>query len=242
MKNKVFVIGNGESRKEFDLNVLKEHGKIYGCNALYRDFSPDVLVSNDIEMIVELIESKYCKDNACVFSDWNIMPGEAYDMIKDDITNTVSVGSGDKFSVFGTEEKTYVLWTTDENIEKFSNHHMCVDTGTISLFLASQDLDVSDVYMLGFDIKDTLCSGGKNNNIYKDTDCYQSSDDLMSSKKQIKWSRDNASVFMKYPHINYHRVHNTKTNPFEWTSVDNVDCISYSDFESILDESLLRAE
>ena len=29
MKNRVFIIGNGESRKDFDLTKLKEHGKIY---------------------------------------------------------------------------------------------------------------------------------------------------------------------------------------------------------------------
>ena len=30
---KVFIIGNGESRKDFDLTKLREHGKIYACNA-----------------------------------------------------------------------------------------------------------------------------------------------------------------------------------------------------------------
>ena len=32
-----FIIGNGESRKDFDLTKLKEYGKIYACNAYYRD-------------------------------------------------------------------------------------------------------------------------------------------------------------------------------------------------------------
>ena len=43
----IFLIGNGESRKGFNLDTLKPHGKIYGCNALYREFTPDVLVSVD---------------------------------------------------------------------------------------------------------------------------------------------------------------------------------------------------
>ena len=38
---RVFAIGNGESRKSIDLNELRPHGIIYGCNALYRDFQPD---------------------------------------------------------------------------------------------------------------------------------------------------------------------------------------------------------
>ena len=45
--SKAFCIGNGESRKGFDLEQLRPHGKIYGCNALYRDFTPDVLVAVD---------------------------------------------------------------------------------------------------------------------------------------------------------------------------------------------------
>ena len=42
---RVFCIGNGESRQGFDLEKLRQHGKIYGCNALYRDFMPDVFSS-----------------------------------------------------------------------------------------------------------------------------------------------------------------------------------------------------
>ena len=40
-----FVLGNGVSRKEIDLESLRKWGKTYGCNALYRDFAPDVLVA-----------------------------------------------------------------------------------------------------------------------------------------------------------------------------------------------------
>lgn len=54
-----FIIGNGESRKGFKLNSLKNHGKIYGCNALYRDFTPDTLVSVDRRMIEEIQSKKY---------------------------------------------------------------------------------------------------------------------------------------------------------------------------------------
>ena len=42
-----FVIGNGQSRSHFNLNTLRGKGTIYGCNALYRDFMPDVLVATD---------------------------------------------------------------------------------------------------------------------------------------------------------------------------------------------------
>lgn len=52
-----FVLGNGISRKDIDLYTLKKHGKIYGCNALYREFAPDVLVSTDPGISREIQES-----------------------------------------------------------------------------------------------------------------------------------------------------------------------------------------
>ena len=54
--NTAFVIGNGISRNGLSLDKLKTHGDIYGCNALYRDFTPDVLVATD-KPIAEHIES-----------------------------------------------------------------------------------------------------------------------------------------------------------------------------------------
>jgi hypothetical protein len=54
--NTAFVIGNGISRNGLSLDNLKKHGPIYGCNALFRDFTPDVLVATD-KPIAEHIES-----------------------------------------------------------------------------------------------------------------------------------------------------------------------------------------
>ena len=54
-----FVLGNGTSRKPIKPAVLKKHGTIYGCNALYREFIPDHLVCVDTKMIIELSEKNY---------------------------------------------------------------------------------------------------------------------------------------------------------------------------------------
>lgn len=54
-----FVIGNGISRAEINLSNLKKYGKTYGCNALYREFSPDYLIAVDAKMIIEINESRY---------------------------------------------------------------------------------------------------------------------------------------------------------------------------------------
>jgi hypothetical protein len=52
--NSSFVLGNGTSRAGLNLTALQHHGKIYGCNALYRDFEPDYLIAVDPKMIFEI--------------------------------------------------------------------------------------------------------------------------------------------------------------------------------------------
>ena len=62
--NIAFVLGNGRSRLNADLNVLKNYGTIYGCNALYREFEPDHLIAVDVKMINEIIASGYHKTHS----------------------------------------------------------------------------------------------------------------------------------------------------------------------------------
>ena len=49
-----FVIGNGVSRTPVPIERLKDHGTVYGCNALYRDFTPNHLIAVDEKMLKEL--------------------------------------------------------------------------------------------------------------------------------------------------------------------------------------------
>ena len=58
-----FVLGNGQSRQSIDLNCLKKHGPVYGCNALYREFVPDVLVATDMPIATAIQESGYALKN-----------------------------------------------------------------------------------------------------------------------------------------------------------------------------------
>ena len=59
MKEPAFIIGNGTSRLEFDIKLLKDAGTVFGCNALYRDFQPNYelphyLVAIDPGIITEI--------------------------------------------------------------------------------------------------------------------------------------------------------------------------------------------
>lgn len=58
-----FVLGNGMSRKGINPLELQVYGKIYGCNALYREFDPDYLVAVDVKMILEITKTGYQNDH-----------------------------------------------------------------------------------------------------------------------------------------------------------------------------------
>ncbi len=56
-----FVLGNGRSREPIDLAQLKTQGPVYGCNALYRTFTPDVLIATDRPIATAIQDSGYAK-------------------------------------------------------------------------------------------------------------------------------------------------------------------------------------
>ena len=70
---KHIVYGNGESRQLLDHS---EWITTWGCNAIYRDFSVDNLVSVDYNMQQEIYESGYVMKHKCWFSDWEVLPAE----------------------------------------------------------------------------------------------------------------------------------------------------------------------
>lgn len=58
------IVGNGISRKNLDLHSLTE---VWGCNALYRDFTPYALVVVDRNMQQEVVNAGYHENNLCYF-------------------------------------------------------------------------------------------------------------------------------------------------------------------------------
>jgi len=81
MASRVFCIGNGESRQSLDLIKFRPHGKIYGCNALYRDFTPDVLTAVDHGIMHEIYQNGYCNKNETWFRNWTRVPATMYHML-----------------------------------------------------------------------------------------------------------------------------------------------------------------
>ena len=120
--NKVFVLGNGESRKGIDLDALRTKGPVYGCNALYRDWAPDALVCVDGGMMHEVYESGYALKNKCYFRSWSRLPGEMYDMI---VEGTTWDEEGFTISNNKQGRKEFVLNGTDpKQLQRLFEHHV----------------------------------------------------------------------------------------------------------------------
>lgn len=71
LSSTAFVLGNGTSRLSIEPEWLRPHGKIYGCNALYRTFDPDYLVAVDVKMVLELNKAGYQRKNRNVWTNPN---------------------------------------------------------------------------------------------------------------------------------------------------------------------------
>ena len=137
---KVFVLGNGESRKNINLNALKTKGKVYGCNGLYRDFVADTLVVVDGGMMHEVYSSGYPLENQCYFRGWNRLPDFMYsEMVNledyldwpEGILVENEKGSKTEFVMNGTDprqmERLYnhykSLGSDDATVEKLLTQH-----------------------------------------------------------------------------------------------------------------------
>ena len=109
----VFCIGNGESRKDFNLDLLKPHGKIYGCNALYREYTPDVLVSVDHGIMHEIYQSGYCYKNDTWFRDWTTVPDHMYESMVYAGLTKIDIEELNKWHIKNentrTDEKEFVM-------------------------------------------------------------------------------------------------------------------------------------
>ena len=188
----IFVLGNGLSRKNIDISKLD--GTVIGCNACYRDFTPDVICATDAGIMSDIIESGY--DGQCYFThnSWNLLPEEAYDSLANGTEHTTYRRFDSEYFVYisGLDNKvsktqSYIIWIPKGMENKIKNMGEKVygwSTGTSALHIACRDFTCNDyekVYLLGFDHHNNYYD-----NIYADTDHYYSK----GSKADIgSWSK-----------------------------------------------------
>ena len=206
----IFVIGNGNSRKNINLNTLKEHGKVIGCNALYRDFTPDHLFTNDCKILHEIISSQYPKNNEVFLLQGEIefLPSELYLNIKMGLTNINENEKKDsnEFIVHGTEEETFLTWIPKNHkikITPWTDSNIFYNTGFNACRLAYELYPNDEIYLIGFDIF------GDRNNMYDGSNGYYSPD--TPHHEEQSWISIFNQLPSLYPDINITRVIDNET-------------------------------
>ena len=188
----VFVLGNGPSRKNIDVSKLD--GTIIGCNACYRDFTPDVICATDAGIMSDIIESGY--DGKCYFThnSWNLLPASAYDSLVNGTEHVTYRRFDCEYFVYISgldgevkKSQSYIIWIPkgmEDKIKNIGEEVLGWSTGTSALHIACQDFTCNDyekVYLLGFDHHNNYYD-----NIYTDTEHYFSKD----SKRVDGWKAE----------------------------------------------------
>ena len=101
-KVKGYVLGNGPSRSNLNLDDLKNDGIVYGCNALYRDWEPDFLFANDFRQIRQIFLDEF--KGQCVFSDMDILPVMYFDDIFEGIRSSLPPHVAIKMNYYGDRD------------------------------------------------------------------------------------------------------------------------------------------
>ena len=112
---RVFILGNGQSRLGVNLKKLKEYGKVYGCNAIYRDFEPDVLVGVDQGIMHEMYHSGICEKIPTYFRNWSKVPIELYE-------NMIKAGATDEDLRLAKEEGAFYENERTKDCKEFVMH------------------------------------------------------------------------------------------------------------------------
>jgi hypothetical protein len=117
ISNRAVIIGNSPTRLDFDLNILKHPSGLlgaatlqsYGCNALYRDFTPDFLVAHGNEIVKEISESNYIKNNIVYTNAINLLsyPSKFYLIPYDPYADSGTTAA--YIAAFDGHKKIYLL-------------------------------------------------------------------------------------------------------------------------------------
>ena len=244
------VIGNGESRKAFNLNLLLDH-TTYGCNAMYRDWNPTHLICIDNKMLHEIVISQYPKLHHCWFRNFQLLDPDMYPVFRSTVTPDIEVienkNTGYKFAYYGQEisrvfhDDTHTMDLLDKPVHYFTwlsehdkvdvvddlKHIPMLDSGLLATWLCCEQEKPETVYLMGFDFN---INDGKVNNIYKDTDCYAPSYAL---PVQAKEGINNFEVMFTehFPEVNF--VHIQEEECFN-KEIPNIDTMSMDEFKELL--------
>lgn len=209
-----FVIGNGESRKIFNIENLKGQGVIYGCNAIYRDHPMlcDHIVAVNPPMYEELAK-------------WHNNGKESPQIHGiEDISKWNYILEGDEEYDLPEGLKIYRIWRGGNmkkggriKTEDFSENR---GSGCSAVLMAAES-GIKNVVIFGFDILgaqqwEIMEPSRLQNNIYKNTINYPDRDSMKAYLK-YEWMYQLRQTFRKFPDTNFYFINRREyleLNPF----------------------------
>ena len=230
--SEVVVIGNGKSRQSIDLESLPY--TTYGCNAVYRDYSPSVLVTVDNGMMQE-IYTEYEGDATVWFRSWNPLPAEVKEILPIPMPVIEKGTPCAEFTLNGAPWGTHITWLNRDLIPNIIDIPDIADwsTGTTAIRLALMHESPEIVYLVGFDIGS---SDDSINNVYAGTLNYlsetESSSVAYESLNSVeRWRDQHCRNFVDYEHVRFVSV----GNKLDWASAySNVEYMSIDEFKGVI--------
>jgi hypothetical protein len=135
ISNRAVVIGNSAGREDFNLDHLKNPSGLlgattlqtYGCNALFRDFTPDFLVATGYNIIKEIVNNPYTTENIVYTNAINLLeyPNKFYLIPHDPYADS---GTTAAYIAAFDGHKTIYLLGFDEQASP--NHNFNIYAGT----------------------------------------------------------------------------------------------------------------
>ena len=253
-----FCFGNGNSRKGLNLDDFKKHGTVIGCNAIYRDFTPDIVVGLDSQIGHEIYRSGYAHKNTCYLGYWTPVPifvakemmktmADKTDIVWNDSEEVVYHGADGVFTLTKGHNLGITYITGVSKDDKIINIEPDVDgfayaTGSRSVHLACE-LHAKKVYIVGHDL---YSNTKKVNNIYAGTNSYADKDALAARpnnpNETFNWILQHKNTFDKFSNVQFYKVNKSRDGEEaktaskipEWSSCENLTYITQDEMEQQL--------
>jgi len=249
-------LGNGQSRQGLDLQKMKDYATVIGCNAIYRDFTPDILVALDSRMAHEIYREGNLKDMKVYLGYWTPVPifvakemlrtmADKTDIVWNDSEEVIYHGADGVFTftkghnlgityITGVSKEDEII-SIEPNVDDFK-----YATGSRSIYLACE-LGAKEVYIVGHDLySDTE----KVNNIYAGSKSYADKDALAARPNNpdetFNWILQHKNTFDKFPDTQFYKVNSNTPGDFtaleipEWSSAANLKYITQKEMQQQL--------
>lgn len=121
------IVGNGPSRKQYNLDELQEW---WGCNLIFEEYTPDMVFAVDIEIQSGVIDSGYYKENKVYVGEWNSLDIDMYEGIS--YAYTLSNYEGGLHKSFHDDDTHFIVQGNDYRVDFLGFNEKYLDNLVIS--------------------------------------------------------------------------------------------------------------